>query len=376
MHSKMGHSDIFHDKKRNSANTFDLSIDLFGNSVLFDERGCGMYSRTVNRDSQQAEQQKRHSSEQTKVRRRRTQVNAQCSMAAVKDFFTKLVHSWHFGPNEPTSEHHAQSMHAEALYMHTHGGRPVEADDASAERPRHGKSKDWQLQRCLVSTLDTHQPNRSHLRVVAISDTHMKHEYLRDRIPAGDVLIHCGDILLTSVRYSEAKSRRRIMKFNQWLGQLPHKHKIVIAGNHDGFLQSIGDEESRQLLSNATYLRDSGVTINGLKIYGSPVSWGHSKNDAFQQDHEAAHLSKIPHDVDLLVTHGFPFESIRAFRGALTRVQPKVHFCGHWHHGSGIHFWKEGTVTANCSMLNGKYRLAHRPVVVDVPLRPQLTSHL
>ena len=42
-------------------------------------------------------------------------------------------------------------------------------------------------------------------------------------IPDGDILIHAGDFSISGL-VSEVK------EFNDWLGTLPHKHKIVIAG--------------------------------------------------------------------------------------------------------------------------------------------------
>ena len=91
-------------------------------------------------------------------------------------------------------------------------------------------------------------------------------------------------------------------------GTLPHKHKIVICGNHelsfdpkfvdlfkkheqpssrhadlalDNSLQRYGDDSDdikdavstvdvRKYLTNCTYLEDSGAEIYGIKIYGSP----------------------------------------------------------------------------------------------------------
>jgi 3',5'-cyclic AMP phosphodiesterase CpdA len=45
-------------------------------------------------------------------------------------------------------------------------------------------------------------------------------------LPEGDVLIHAGDFTMRG-------RPKAIRKFNAWLGRQPHKHKIVIAGNHD-----------------------------------------------------------------------------------------------------------------------------------------------
>ena len=80
---------------------------------------------------------------------------------------------------------------------------------------------------------------------------------------------------------------------NKWFipGKLPHRHKIVIAGNHEllfdenyvnfekkrlnpGYLKYIEEERdissTKKLLTNCVYLQDSEVTVYGLRIYGSP----------------------------------------------------------------------------------------------------------
>ena len=61
------------------------------------------------------------------------------------------------------------------------------------------------------------------VRVVCVSDTHNQTSRMDHVVPDGDILIHAGDFSITGL-VSEVK------QFNDWLGTLPHKHKIVIAG--------------------------------------------------------------------------------------------------------------------------------------------------
>ena len=72
-------------------------------------------------------------------------------------------------------------------------------------------------------------------------------------------------------------------KFNDWLGTLNFKHKIVIAGNHDLTFdpvwyekkwkrfhhQKMDNEAIKKSLTNCTYLEDSSVEVDGIKIYGT-----------------------------------------------------------------------------------------------------------
>ena len=78
-------------------------------------------------------------------------------------------------------------------------------------------------------------------------------------------------------------------------GTLPHKYKIVIAGNHDltfdptwlsgqmnldrfgldadkiqKYMKERGLTHMKELLTNCTYLEDSSTTVYGITIYGSP----------------------------------------------------------------------------------------------------------
>ena len=71
------------------------------------------------------------------------------------------------------------------------------------------------------------------MKIICLSDTHNQHEHLS--VPNGDILIHAGDITSTG-------EREDFIKFNDWLGRLPHKHKIVIAGNHDFYAENYPEE--------------------------------------------------------------------------------------------------------------------------------------
>jgi hypothetical protein len=59
-------------------------------------------------------------------------------------------------------------------------------------------------------------------RIVCISDTHGLHRKVA--VPEGDLLIHADDFMRTGAYFEE------IADFNDWLGEQPHRHKIVVAG--------------------------------------------------------------------------------------------------------------------------------------------------
>src|SRR5690242_15878126 len=95
------------------------------------------------------------------------------------------------------------------------------------------------------------------LRLVAISDTHERHRYIS--LPEGDVLVHAGDI-------TKRGSLQAIEEFAKWMKEAPHKHKIVIAGNHDFCFEDERLVDAKRLLDNEgiIYLCDSGVTIDEI----------------------------------------------------------------------------------------------------------------
>jgi len=211
------------------------------------------------------------------------------------------------------------------------------------------------------------------MKLVAVSDTHGSHRDIK--VPMGDVLIHCGDI--TAGNYIE-----EIYDFNDWLVRLPHKIKIVVAGNHDGQLEKAGLNLSSLYLSEAIYLENSGCTIpykdKKYKVWGSPftprfMDW------YFMEDYNKMqkYWDKIPKDTDILITHGPGYgvlDETRPNKGHLgcnelikkiIQVKPKIHFFGHIHGSYGVKKIKD-TLFVNCSICNEDYEAINAPIVVDI----------
>lgn len=208
------------------------------------------------------------------------------------------------------------------------------------------------------------------LKIVAFSDTHGHRPWFK--IPDGDVLVFAGDM----TRHGHLEEVRA---FNEFLGGLPHPHKLVIAGNHDACFEK-QPEASRACLTNCTYLQDEAVTIQGVKFYGSP--WQPEfRNMAFNLPRGAALQAKwelIPTDTDVLITHGPPWgHQDRTFLGSTVgcpnlnqRVEllhVSLHIFGHIHesHGQSIN---RRTVFANVSACNLLYLPTRRAFVYDLPL--------
>jgi Icc-related predicted phosphoesterase len=193
------------------------------------------------------------------------------------------------------------------------------------------------------------------MRIVCVSDTHGYHS-LTD-IPDGDILVHGGDL-------TRSGTLENVEEFNRWLGGLPHRHKVVIAGNHDFCFQE-RPSEARARLTNAIYLEDSSCEIEGLTFYGSPwtpifYDWAFMLSDPDL----APKWALIPVGLDVLVTHGPPLGILDlANRGAHTgsstllqrvaEVRPRLHVFGHIHEAAG-RTDIDGTTFLNASTQMGK----------------------
>lgn len=206
------------------------------------------------------------------------------------------------------------------------------------------------------------------MRVVCLSDTHGRHGTIV--VPDGDLLIHAGDS-------TKRGTRPEIEAFDAWLGGLPHRHKVVIAGNHDfGFEQ---DVTARTWIRHAIYLQDEGAVIDGLRIWGSP--WQPRFFDwAFNLDRGlalAAVWAKVPDGTDILVTHGPPRGILdRTFRGehvgcddllreVTERIRPRLHVFGHIHEDAGL-IERDGIRFVNASACDLRYQAVQPPIVVDL----------
>lgn len=213
------------------------------------------------------------------------------------------------------------------------------------------------------------------MKIVCLSDTHTKHRQIN--IPKGDILIHAGDIC------HRGKDEAILQDFNEWLATLPHKYKIVTAGNHDYLLEQY-PEKAKKWLSNAIYLEDEGTEIEGIKIWASPVTPRFLGLGFNRKTREVIrkHWEKIPLDTDLLITHS-PAHKIRdksffGLRGGcrdlkefLPLIQPKLHVFGHIHEDYG-QTQIGNTLHLNASVVDYKLKPIRSPWVIDwkkTPLR-------
>ena len=187
------------------------------------------------------------------------------------------------------------------------------------------------------------------MKIWHISDTHGFHHLLS--IPSDiDMVIHSGDGSNFRDIY---KNEVEFQDFIYWYSRVPIKYKIFIAGNHDSALEKNLFNVKKQMEdSDIIYLENSEVTIEGIKIWGSPHvpsfgDWSFMK--------ARAKLDKvwkrIPDDVDIIVTHGPPkgildssFDhnnniercGCNALKKRILDIQPKLVLFGHIHNCKDI----------------------------------------
>ena len=168
---------------------------------------------------------------------------------------------------------------------------------------------------------------RTRVRIVVLSDTHGFEAQLSpgttSTLPAGDVLVHCGDFSRDGGgRASSA------VRFDEWLATQPHPHKLVVRGNHDRASSTFG-------VSGAYYAsaKCRTTTVYGLTFGLVPYS--------------RHPLSTVP-ECDILVTHEPPrqvrdlcrrgycvgSESLR-YAVEASAKKPRLWLCGHIHEGRG-----------------------------------------
>lgn len=201
-------------------------------------------------------------------------------------------------------------------------------------------------------------------------------------LKGGDLLIVAGDLTArdTEVEY---------MQLVTWLESLSYDKIIVIAGNHDGFIESNGWQWKDT--SKIEYLQDSGTEFKGFKIWGTPWT-PEFCNWHFMLPRNSAEIGAkwvmIPDDTDILVTHGPAWSVLdSASRGAsklnrvgcqklyehvYDRVKPKLHVFGHIHEGYGSLAMKHQfcvracTLCVNAAYMDRNYEPVNEPIRVKL----------
>ena len=179
-----------------------------------------------------------------------------------------------------------------------------------------------------------------------------------------------------------------------WFNSLPYKYRIIIAGNHDLFMDPDHlDEPSSVSAINAIlpvadgfhYLWNSGCEIEGIKFWGSPEQpeFFHWAFNVPRGTPLRLHWENIPEGTDVLITHGPAFGLVdkcpnfaepkgpwisvgdNDLAKKIRRIKPRVHVCGHIHAGYGHAFLGE-TLYLNASTCTERYEPTNKPLLFDI----------
>lgn len=198
------------------------------------------------------------------------------------------------------------------------------------------------------------------------------------KLEGGDLLIVTGDLTAND-------SHGEHIEFSHWINQQKYRKIIIIAGNHDNYLKDKKGWKSE--IYPSEYLCDSGTEFEGLKIWGSPFTpWFSGVNPhckAFMKSDNSLsnHWEKIPHDIDILITHGPPYgirDGVPTKDGSLLHVgckslalemgnrknPPFLWVFSHIHEGYGedLTIREKECKMINCSHVNAKYKPVNPPI--------------
>lgn len=227
------------------------------------------------------------------------------------------------------------------------------------------------------------------MKLACISDIHGK--WKKPKYPDADILIFAGDILRNYAhdRLADATVQlSELKRLNKFLSKLKDKYKeiVIVSGNHDFVFERM-PTAARLVLTNAIYLQDEEIIINGIKFYGSPwqpyfCNWAfnfpdHRLNMFRARAHARKCWSEIPNDTNVLITHGPPHEVLDlCWDGRLVGclylkerlqnlTQLKAHIFGHIHYSYGQHK-KNQTTFVNAAACDENYNPTNPIQVIEI----------
>lgn len=216
------------------------------------------------------------------------------------------------------------------------------------------------------------------MKLVCLSDTHQMHDEIL--VPDGDILIHAGD-------FTHTGKPKEYTKFLEWYSKQPHKHKLLICGNHE---KEISEEtEKFQIICkhyDVKLIHDQIYEIEGIKFFGQPrTPRFHNWGWMYERGEEAEKVwSQLPYEIDVLVCHGPPFgfgdqtpvsrfmpeiinnAGCEAQLNKLKQIKPKLVICGHIHYSYGIHLTDFGTLVVNAASCTEGYKPLNKPIVINI----------
>jgi Icc-related predicted phosphoesterase len=211
---------------------------------------------------------------------------------------------------------------------------------------------------------------------VAVSDLHMTPLSSILKNYTGDFLFIGGDHTYLGRDEEMEFFRAELLKVRPQF-----RHCIIINGNHEKGWE-FQPEKSRKLAKDtkSIYLENEGVQIDGVSVWGSPAtpffySWAYN----FRRGKDIASIwSKIPDNLDILLTHGPPYGILDSINPvypdplgcmdllqAIEEKRPRIHLFGHIHQIANSSKYTRAGATDfyNIAIMDEDYKPRH-PVTV------------
>jgi len=118
----------------------------------------------------------------------------------------------------------------------------------------------------------------------------------------------------------------------------------------------------KNFITHATYLQDESLTVEGIHIYGTPLTTSSHMAFSCRSSLISEKFSKIPKNTDIVLTHLPPYNILDGAHGGtshwgsealkkviLEEIRPKVHLFGHVHEDYG-YCEKRGVMFVNAAI--------------------------
>lgn len=231
------------------------------------------------------------------------------------------------------------------------------------------------------------------MKITAISDLH---GYLPGDLPGGDVLCICGDIVPLEYQSDfNSSALWYAYTFGKWVSIQPYRKVVFIGGNHDFFLEELGEHEPAtwmtrlsappEGLDKLVYLCDSSIEIDGVTFYGTPWIADLSRWAFYKNENELKKIyGRIP-QCDVLLTHMPPLAcevgrvlqrgcyntfaeyGSQALADAIRTRDISYALCGHVHSGNHCpQRWGSVMNLVNVSLKDENYKVAYEPFNFEI----------
>ncbi len=190
------------------------------------------------------------------------------------------------------------------------------------------------------------------MNIYHFSDTHTYHNLLKQPNEFIDIAIFSGDCSNHRDPYNNEVEVRGFIDWYKSNNSIQARYKIFVAGNHDTSIEKGLLKKQDFTDVNIIYLENEEIDIEGVKIWGSPLSPNFG-NWSFMRDRGKLnkYWQHIPEDTDILITHTPPKgildlsynrENILETCGCSSlmkqclKIKPKLHLFGHIHNNKDL----------------------------------------